>query len=261
MIKAIEKIGRRNIISCVAASHHKRKPHCLDLKTAIGVLEESKSAALIYNIPLRKAHALDKQTIKWTFLELVQKLRNVKDYCIMANTSRARTINDAYEMSMRNIECYDSISSKCGFQEMPIIKLEILDNELKSKDSDVIALTGEMIERNSMTIIPMVNPDIKSILELNELDVPMIRVLSGKIGQQSGIINRRLVQNAILESKKPIILEGGLRNTNDIIESFQIGATAVLVNTAYRKAKDPVLLAKKLRFDIDNYIKMEGKDE
>jgi thiazole synthase ThiGH ThiG subunit len=250
----IDRIIQSKLFACCAFLHFGRGGKCLKLESAIDVIKMSKTGGLIYHI--HRAERFDEKNLfffGWSFDELISQIGDVSSYAILGNTSLATDFNEAIESARLNFEYYDAISSYFPHQNEPIIKLEILDRDLKSVDSEVIRAAKFILEEQKLTVIPLISPNSDNIKKCIDLGIPMIRLLSGKIGSLSGIDNPPLIKNLINKINIPVILEGGIASAAHVREALSIGAAGVLINTAFHKASNPGMLAAEIRTAIDNF--------
>lgn len=248
----LNNIIRSRLIACASSLHPGRRGTCLDLPTAVDVIRLSGSGALVYHIPCNCTDPNDLDDYNWTFLDLLHSLGNISSYDILANTSRSANAAEAINTARTSIKFFHIIHDLCSHQPQPIIKLEVLDSFLNSVDIEVITATKELVENDKLTVIPLISPDIKTIFLCADIGVPMIRILSGKIGSLSGMQHEQGLRKLISQSPIPVILEGGFGTIDHVKQAFDIGATAVLLNAAFRFSGDPSALALKLRKLIDS---------
>jgi thiazole synthase len=97
------------------------------------------------------------------------------------------------------------------------------------------------------------NPHPEAVEEAIQLGCPVVRLLSGRIGGQTGILDPAAVSATIARAKSiPIILEGGIATPAHIRESARLGAAGVLMNSVFRLSTDPITRARELREAADD---------
>jgi thiazole synthase ThiGH ThiG subunit len=247
----ISNIIRSRLIACVSSLHPGKRGGCLDLPTAIDVIRLSRSGALVYHIPSDCTDPRDLVDYSWTFLDLLHSLDNIVSYDILANTSRSANAAEAITTARISVEFFYIIRDLCSHQLQPIIKLEVLDSTLKSVDLEVINATRELVNNDKLIVIPLISPNIKTLVSCADIGVPMVRILSGEIESLCGLQREEELKELISQSPIPIILEGGFGTIEHVRRAFNIGAAAVLLNSAFRFSNNPSALALELRKFID----------
>jgi len=247
-MKPIDILFKSRFIACVACLYPGRKGDCLSLNTTLQVIRESRTNCLVYHVPIEYS-AIQDIAGDWAFPDLVNAISDIDEYVFLSNTSRAATVKDALEMAKISLKAFHLIKHPKN-QDKPIIKLEILDNDLNSIDKEVIQATSVLINEG-FEVIPLLSPNEASVAAAVSLGVPAMRLLVGRIESMSGILNRERLSDIVKQIPVPVIFEGGLRNVEDVNEAIQLGAHGVLLNTAIRKSNDPVALVKDVRKILD----------
>ena len=86
-----------------------------------------------------------------------------------------------------------------------------------------------------------------------------MRILAGAIGEGTGVLNTLRVGEAIKAAGSiPVILEGCIATKEHILECAKLGASAVLVNSAFASVSNPVELATELRVTADMAWRVEA---
>jgi thiazole synthase ThiGH ThiG subunit len=242
------------IIACVASCHPGKKACCMDLQNAAGVITESKTRSLVYNIYSTSAESesiTELSDYAWSFSDLLSKLQP-REYVLLANTSRAGSSKEAIEKALISRSIFKGLRHPKNQQE-PIIKLEVLDRSLQSEDEAVLRATDVLISRYDMTVFPLISPSSKTLKRCSELGVPMVRILAGKIGSLQGLIDKPKLRKLAEESEIPLFFEGGLGTADHVKEAIDLGATGVLMNAAFQRSDSPIELAKSVRSVIDSH--------
>ena len=248
-MRPIEILLKSRFIACVACLFHGRKGDCLTLNTALQVIREGRTNCLVYHLPIEHS-AIQDTAESWAFMDLVNAISDIDDYVFLSNTSRATTAKEALAMADVSLKTFHLIKKHPKNQDKPIIKLEVLDEDLNSIDDEVLQATSVLINKG-VEVIPLLSPNESSIAACINLGVPAIRLLIGRIESMSGILNKEQLSEIVKRISVPVFFEGGLRNANDVKEAIQLGAHGVLLNTAIRKSTDPIALVKDVREVID----------
>lgn len=251
-LNAIDKIIKSKLISCGGSLQCGKKSYCLDLNTFADIIRQSQSGALVYHVASNDRNSEELIPYQWSFPDLLDKLGDVSSYTILANTSRSINAKNAIETARIGVKYFDYIRKKCSHQLNPVIKLEVLNNNLIPDDFAVIEATRELVKNDHLTVIPFLTPNIENIHVCAEIGVPMVRILSGNIGSRSGLRTPSYLRETIKQAQIPIIIEGGIGTVQDVRQAIKLGATAVLVNSAFIFSKNPILLAVQIRKAIDS---------
>jgi thiazole synthase len=151
-------------------------------------------------------------------------------------TNLSATADEAVEKALRGARATDA----------RLIKLEVLDNFMPI-DRDVLVATKQLIDLGHRNVVPFVSCDAEIVEAMTSLGVPALRILASEIGSMRGIDHRETVARICRQSPVPIIVEGGIGEPAHAMEAIQLGATAVLVNSAIVKSTDPVSTAAAFR--------------
>lgn len=247
-MKPIEVLLKSRLISCVACLYPGRKGDCMPINTALQVINASRTNCLVYHISTKQSKNHNENE-EWGFLDLVNAIPNIDDYVFLSNTSRAASAEEAIEMAEISLNTFHLIKHPKN-QDKPIVKLEVLDDNLNSIDIEVLKAT-DFLSKKGIEVIPLISPNKSSIANIISMKVPAIRLHVGRIESMSGILNAEHLSKLVKQIPVPVFFEGGLRNVDDVKEAIRIGAYGVLLNTAIRKSKDPVALVKDVRKELD----------
>jgi thiazole synthase len=125
------------------------------------------------------------------------------------------------------------------------IKLEIHPDprHLLPDTRETIKATEELVKLG-FTVLPFVQADPIACKQLEEAGAATVMPLASPIGTNQGIKNEELLNIIIDQSNVPVVIDAGLGSPSDAAKAMELGASAVLVNTAISIAKDPVEMAK-----------------
>lgn len=250
----LSRLTRSRLIACTATWHPGRKATCLDLNSAVDVIQESRTGALVYHVPSMLEEPLELSAYGWSFTDLLDRLENTSDVAILANTSCARNADQAIE-SARVASGAFGMMRNLVQQDRPIIKLEVFDSTLSIDNESVLEATMKLMTEDGLTVLPIVSPDLKWIAECVEINVPLVRVLVGKIGSLSGITCDADLRQLSAFSPVPLFFEGGLATPAHVRTAFRLGAHGVLMNSAFHRAQRPGLLARQIRLAVDRFAR------
>ncbi|HOK42619.1 MAG TPA: thiazole synthase [Thermoclostridium caenicola] len=157
------------------------------------------------------------------------------DCIIMPNTSGARNADEAVRIARL------ARAAGCGNW----VKIEIVtDNRYLLPDNMETIKATEMLAKEGFVVLPYMSPDLMAAKRLRDAGAAAVMPLGAPIGTNRGLRTRELVKILINEIDLPIIVDAGLGKPSEAAEAMELGAAAVLVNTAVATAGDPVQMAK-----------------
>ena len=157
-----------------------------------------------------------------------------KECILMPNTSGARNADEAVRIAML------ARAAGCGNW----IKIEVVsDNKYLLPDNYETVKATEILAKKGFIVLPYMSPDLMAAKRLRDAGAAAVMPLGAPIGTNKGLRTRELVQILVDEIDLPIIVDAGLGKPSEAAEAMEIGAAAVLVNTAIATAGDPVMMA------------------
>lgn len=161
---------------------------------------------------------------------------------LLPNTSGVRTADEAVLAAQMSREIFRT----------PFIKLEIHPDPkyLMPDPIETLAAT-ERLARDGFVVLPYVQADPVLCKRLEEVGASAVMPLAAPIGTNLGLVTRRLLEIIIEQSQVPVVVDAGLGAPSHAAEAMELGADAVLVNTAIASAGDPVAMAKAFRLAVE----------
>ncbi|HMJ66424.1 MAG TPA: thiazole synthase, partial [Candidatus Binatia bacterium] len=98
---------------------------------------------------------------------------------------------------------------------------------------------AEILVRESFTVLPYINADPVLARRLQDVGVATVMPLGSPIGSNRGLRTRDQIEIIIEQAIVPVVVDAGLGAPSHVAEAMEIGADAVLVNTAIAIASDP----------------------
>lgn len=166
---------------------------------------------------------------------------DLKSYRTFPNTAGAKTAEEAIKIA--------EISKHAGMCDM--IKVEIIghDRTLLPDSIETYEACGRLLEKG-YTVCPYINCDVVLAEKLEKLGVHAVMPLGSPIGTGLGI-NDPLNISYIVESVNiPVIVDAGIGSAKDAAQAMELGADAVLLNTAISSAQDPVKMAEAMKYGV-----------
>ena len=131
------------------------------------------------------------------------------------------------------------------------IKLEIHpDPKYLFPDPVETLKATEELARLGFTVLPYLQADPVLCKRLEEVGTAAVMPLAAPIGTNKGLVTRDLLEIIIAESRVPVVVDAGLGAPSHAAAAMEMGADAVLVNTAIAVAGDPVAMADAFRMAV-----------
>jgi thiazole synthase len=164
-------------------------------------------------------------------------IMNVLDrekYLFLPNTSGARDAKEAVRLA--------KLARAAGSGNW--LKLEVTPDPrtLLPDPIETLKATEELV-REGFIVLPYINADPILALRLQDAGAAAVMPLGAPIGTNLGLITKFQVEIIIEQARVPVVVDAGLGAPSDAAMAMEIGADAVLVNTAISIAGDPVRMA------------------
>ena len=186
------------------------------------------SGSEIVTVALRR---IDLNRVEGDVLEFIDR----KKYRLLPNTSGARTAREAVFLAR--------VAREAGLGEW--LKLEVIpDPQYLMPDPIETLEAASLLVKEGFVIFPYIQADPVLAKRLAEVGCPVVMPLAAPIGSNRGLKMREALRIIIEQATVPIIVDAGLGLPSHACEAMEMGADAVLVNTAIATAGDPVAMAK-----------------
>ena len=164
-------------------------------------------------------------------------IMNVLDrekYLFLPNTSGARDANEAVRLARL------ARAAGCG----DWLKLEVTPDPRTLLPDPIESLKAtEELVKDGFIVLPYINSDPILALRLQDAGAAAVMPLGAPIGTNLGLITKFQVEIIIDQARVPVVVDAGLGAPSDAALAMEIGADAVLVNTAISIAGDPIKMA------------------
>ena len=132
------------------------------------------------------------------------------------------------------------------------VKLEVIgDRETLYPDvQELIAATQDLVDRG-FVVLPYCNDDPVVCRRLADLGAAAVMPMGSLIGSGMGVANPANLELICRRSPVPVIVDAGIGTASDAVIAMELGAAAVLLNTAVAKAANPVLMARAMRHAVE----------
>src|SRR4030088_2056046 len=157
-----------------------------------------------------------------------------KRFLLLSNTSGARNAAEAVRLAR--------LAAAAGLPTW--IKLEIHpDARYLLPDPVETLVAAEILVKEGFTVLPYINADPVLAKRLQDVGTATVMPLGSPIGSNRGIETRPQIEIIIEQATVPVVVDAGLGAPSQAAEAMEMGADAVLVNTAIAIASDPVRMA------------------
>jgi thiazole synthase len=124
------------------------------------------------------------------------------------------------------------------------VKLEVIgDPKYLLPDMDGTLEAARQLVDDGFVVLPYIMDDPVLALKLQEIGTATVMPLGSPIGSGQGMPHFERIRVIIEQARVPVVVDAGLGAPSDAAIAMEIGADAVLVNTAIAKASNPVLMA------------------
>ena len=174
-------------------------------------------------------------------------LANILDYIpknvtILPNTSGARNAEEAVRIARLSREV-------CGSD---FVKIEIMrDTKYLLPDNYETAKAAEILAKEGFVVMPYMYPDLNAARDMADAGAACIMPLGAPIGSNKGLCTREFIQILIDEIDLPIIVDAGIGRPSQACEAMEMGAAAVMANTAIATAGDVPAMALAFRKAVE----------
>jgi thiazole synthase len=155
-------------------------------------------------------------------------------YLLLPNTSGARTAEEAVRLARL------ARAAGCGTW----VKLEVTPEPRYLLPDPIETLrAAETLVREGFTVLPYINADPVLAKRLEDAGTATVMPLGAPIGTNRGLRTRDALAIIIEQARVPVVVDAGLGAPSHAAAALEMGAAAVLVNTAIAVAADPVAMA------------------
>ena len=163
-------------------------------------------------------------------------------YLLLPNTSGAADADEAVRIAR--------LARAAG---MPAwVKLEVTPEPRYLLPDPVETLkAAEFLVRDGFTVLPYINADPVLAKRLEEVGCATVMPLGSWIGSNQGVRTRDAVRIIVEQATVPVVVDAGLGAPSHAAEAMEMGADAVLVNTAIAVAGDPVAMARAFQAGVE----------
>lgn len=163
-------------------------------------------------------------------------------YWLLPNTAGAYTVQQAVRMAMLAREALGT----------NWIKLEVIgDQTTLWPDVAGTVEATRILVGEGFVVLPYTSPDLVTALRLEEAGAATVMPLASLIGSGQGFIEWGSLERIIERVSVPVVVDAGIGVPSDAALALELGAEAVLVNTAIARAENPPLMAEAMRLGVE----------
>ncbi|OGC03900.1 thiazole synthase [candidate division WOR-1 bacterium RIFOXYA12_FULL_43_27] len=202
-------------------------------KTMLEAIEAS--GAEIVTVALRR---VDMDNPQDNFIEAIDR----KKYLFLPNTSGARSAEEAVRIAR--------LAKASGLSNW--IKLEVTpDPNYLLPDPIETLKAAEILVKEGFVVLPYINADPVLALKLQDAGCATVMPLGSPIGSHKGIKTIDSIKIIIEQARVPVVVDAGLGAPSHAALAMELGADAVLVNTAIAIAPNPKLMAQAFKKAVE----------
>ncbi len=172
---------------------------------------------------------------------------NILDYIpegvtLLPNTSGARNADEAVRIARlaRELGCGD------------FVKIEIMrDSKYLLPDNYETVKATEILAKEGFIVMPYMYPDLYTARELVNAGAAAVMPLASPIGSNKGLSTKDFIQILIDEIELPVIVDAGIGRPSQACEAMEMGASAVMCNTALATSGDLPLMAEAFKQAVE----------
>lgn len=165
-----------------------------------------------------------------------------KGVTLLPNTSGARNAEEAIRIARLAREC------GCG----DFVKIEIMrDSKYLLPDNYETIKATEVLAKEGFIVMPYMYPDLNVARDLKDAGAASIMPLGAPIGSNKGICTKEFIKILIDEIDLPIIVDAGIGRPSQACEAMEMGAAAVMANTAIATAGNIAAMAEAFKKAIE----------
>ncbi len=191
------------------------------------------AGAEMITIAVRRANTKEKENI----LDFIPK-----GVTLLPNTSGARTAEEAVRIARLAKEL------GCG----NFVKVEIMkDSKYLLPDNYETVKATEILANEGFAVMPYMYPDLNVARELVNVGAASVMPLASPIGSNRGLCTKEFIQILIDEIDLPIIVDAGIGKPSQACEAMEMGAAAIMANTALATASDLPVMASAFKLAVE----------
>src|SRR5512145_756898 len=205
-----------------------------------------------------EASGTDMVTVAVRRVDISRKTESLLDYIdtskifLLPNTAACYTAADAIRTAR--------LGREAGMSNW--VKLEVIgDEQTLFPDNEGLLEATKVLVKDGFVVLPYTNDDPVMCRKLADAGAAAVMPLGAPIGSGLGICNPHLIELICARSPVPVVLDAGIGTASDAALAMELGCSAVLLNTAVSKSRDPVMMAKSMRAAVEagRFARLAGR--
>ena len=194
------------------------------------------SGAHVVTVAVRRVNITDRS--RENLLDYIDP----KKYIILPNTAGCYTSEDAVRTAR--------LARTAGISDM--VKLEVIgDERTLLPDNEALIEAAKILVKEGFVVLPYTSDDPVVARKLEDIGCSAIMPLAAPIGSGLGIRNPYNIRIIKESASVPVVVDAGVGTASDAAIAMELGADAVLMNTAIAGAKYPVKMAHAMRMAVE----------
>jgi thiazole synthase len=163
---------------------------------------------------------------------------------MLPNTAGCQSAEDAVRVARLGRE----MAKLLGQEDNNFVKLEVIP-DLKYLLPDPIGTleAAEQLVKEGFAVLPYINADPLLAKRLEEAGCATVMPLGSPIGSGQGLKNAANIQIIIENAQVPVVVDAGIGTPSEAAQAMEMGADALLINTAIAQAQNPMLMASAMK--------------
>jgi thiazole synthase len=165
-----------------------------------------------------------------------------KRYRILPNTAGCQTADEAVRIAR--------LARSMGLSDW--VKLEVIpDPRYLLPDPEETLKAARILVKENFAVLPYINADPILARKLEEIGTVTVMPLGSPIGSGQGLQTLAQIRLIIENARVPVVVDAGIGVPSDAAQAMELGADAVLVNSAVAVANRPALMAEAIRLGVE----------
>ena len=165
-----------------------------------------------------------------------------KRYRILPNTAGCQTAEEAIRIAR--------LARSLGLSDW--VKLEVIpDPRYLLPDPEETLKAARVLVKENFAVLPYINADPILARKLEEIGTVTVMPLGSPIGSGQGLQTLAQIRLIIENARVPVVVDAGIGVPSDAAQAMELGADAVLVNSAVAAAGSPALMAEAIRLGVE----------
>src|SRR4051812_29659388 len=194
------------------------------------------SGAEVVTVAVRRVNISDRS--KESLLDYIDS----RKYFLLPNTAACYTADEAIRTAR--------LGREVGLSHW--VKLEVIgDEKTLFPDNEALLEATRVLVKEGFVVLPYVIDDPVLCRKLEDAGAAAVMPLGAPIGSGLGIQNANNLRIIKEQARVPVIVDAGVGTASDAAVAMELGADAVLMNTAIAGAADPIAMARAMRLAVE----------